>query len=349
MRWKAFSALPNYFGGKQRLAAIIFREIAKVYPEHRWTELTLLDPFMGAGSISLYAKAQGFKVLSNDLAWRCWVVGRAVIENNRQKLTDEDLGLLFAERNGHQTFIEDNYVPHAFSPKVARFLDLALANVRDADLEETHEALLYTALIRYMLMVRIAGQMTNLAWSTNMAAGNFDAVSQGQLKSGYAKTYFEAPPVKMRRIQRYINNAIFAGRAQVFQEDAISWMPEQQADIVYLDPPYFGSTSYEANYHHLDCILAGRELGQYQHSPFNRRETAWLSLVGMFEAADHVPVWVFSFADNPDGFSEAQLCDLISQFDREPHVIPITHRWSIATTEDHYEAGAKELLVVCTS
>lgn len=346
MAWKAFSALPNYLGGKRRICPVIFREIALVYPEWQWPQLTLLDPFMGGGAIALYAKAQGFRVLANDLAWRCCVIGKAVIENNIQKITGDDLGLLFVERNGHPTFVEDRYVPQTFSPRIARFLDQALANLREAELEETHEALLYAALIRYTLMTRIAGQMTNLAWSSNMAAGNFDAVSQGQLKSGYAKTYFEAPAVKMRRIQRYINAAIFAGNAQIFQEDAISWMPEQQADIVYLDPPYFGSTSYEATYHHLDCILAGQDLGRYHPSRFNRRESAWLSLIQMFEAADHIPLWVFSFADNPNGFSQYQLCDLITEFDREPRVVPLQHRWSIATTEDHYLQGAKELLII---
>jgi adenine-specific DNA methylase len=346
MAWKAFSALPNYLGGKRRLCPVIFREIARIYPERQWPELTLLDAFMGGGAVSLYAKAQGFRVLANDLAQRCYLVGKGIIENNSQKITNEDLGLLFAERNGHPRFVEQNYVPQTFSLEMARFLDQALANLRDAGLEETHEALLYAALIRAMLLTRTGGQMTNLAFSTNMSRGNFDAITQGQLKAGYCRAYFEPPPHKMRKVQRHVNGGIFAGNAQVFQEDALTWMPEQQADIAYLDPPYFGSTSYEATYHHLDCILAGRSLGQYRPSRFNRRESAWLSLVQMFEAADRIPTWVFSFADNPDGFSQRQLCDLIAEFDREPRVVPLQHRWSIATTEDQYMAGAKELLII---
>jgi len=346
--WKPFSALPNYLGGKRRIIPEIFGEIAKIHSSRTWPDLTLIDAFMGGGAVSLYAKAQGFKVLANDLAWRCYLVGKGIIENSRQKLTDLDLGLLFVERDGYERFVETHYVPHTFSLSQAQFLDRALANLREAELEETHEALLYTALIRYVLMVRIAGQMTNRAWSTNMAAGKFDHITEGQLRSGYAKTYWEPAPVKMRRIQRYINDAIFAGNAAIFQDDALTWMPEHQADIVYLDPPYFGSSSYEANYYPLDCILAGKMLPRYQHSPFNRRETAWHSLIEMFMAVEHIPVWVFSFADNPGGFSQAQLCDLISQFDREARVVPLRHRWSIATEVDHYEAGTKELLIVCT-
>lgn len=346
MGWQSFSALPNYFGGKQRLCPTIFREIATVYPSRTWPQLTLIDAFMGAGSVSLYGKAQGFKVLANDLAWRCYQVGKAVIENNSQKLIDQDLGLLFQERNGHEQFIEQHYVPHTFRLKVAEFLDKAFANLRDADLGETHEALLYTALIRFILMIRPGGQMTNRAWSTNLAAGDYDRITQGQL--GRSIAYLEAIPVRMRRVQQHLNGGIFIGQARVFQEDSLTWMPEQQADIVYLDPPYFGSTSYEANYYHLDCILEGKRLPRYQHSPFNRRETAWMSLVQMFEAVSHIPTWVFSFADNPDGFSKRQVCALIEDFDRIPRVVALQHRWSIATEMDHYEVGARELLIICT-
>lgn len=346
--WKPFSALPNYLGGKRRICPEIFAEIARIHPPRTWPDLTLVDAFMGGGAISLYAKAQGFKVLANDLAWRAFLVGKGIIENNSRRFTDQDLGLLFAERNGYDRFVEQHYVPQTFNRSQAQFLDRALANVRDADLEETHSALLYAALIRYALMVRIAGQMTNLAWSANMSRGHYDAISEGQLRSGYVKTYWETAVRKMRRIQTYINSAIFTGSARVFQENSLTWMPEQPADIVYLDPPYFGSTSYEATYYHLDCILAGKMLPRYQRSPFNRPQTAWASLTEMFMACDHIPVWIFSFAENPSGFTQAELCDLISQFDREPRGIPLQHRWSIATTEDHYDVGAKELLIVCT-
>lgn len=349
MGWKGFSALPNYMGGKRRLCPVIFREIAAVHPTRTWPDLTLLDPFMGGGSVALYAKAQGFKVLANDLARRCYLVGKGIVENNYLKLTDQDLGLLFAERNGYNRFVEQHYVPQTFCPMIARFLDLALANLRDADLEEMHEALLYTSLIRYMLMARTGGQLTNRIHMTRIVQGDFDAMSEGFRRNVAVRAAITPPLIRMRRVQRHINTSVFVGQARIFQEDAMTWMPEHPADIVYLDPPYFGSTSYEANYYLLECILEGKRLPRYHHSPFNRRETAWMSLVQMFEAADHIPTWVFSFADNPDGFSQKQLCNLIEDYGRQLKVVPLHHRWSIATEIDHYEAGAKELLIIATA
>ena len=340
--------MPNYLGGKRRLCPIIFREIANIYPTRTWSALTFLDPFMGGGSVSLYAKAQGFKVLANDLAWRSYLIGKGIVENNDTKITDQDLGLLFAQRNGYEPLVEQNFVPHCFTTMMAQFLDLALANLREADLEETHQALLYTALIQYMTRARPGGQFTNRIHMIRISEGDFDSISQGFVRNISVRAAIIPPPMRMRHIQKCTNAGIFMGQAQVFQEDALAWMPDQKADLVYLDPPYFGSTSYEANYRILDSILEGRLLPKYVPSPFNRRETALHCLVQMFEAVDHVPTWVFSFADNPDGFGARQLCELIEDFDRIPKVVPLEHRWSVATTEDHYEQGAKELLVICT-
>src|SRR5258706_10476871 len=86
-----FGALPPYLGGKRRLAPLIFREIDRIVPRRRWRELTFLDAFLGGGSISLYAKAQGFRAISMDIAERAIVIGRALIENSRVRLTREDV------------------------------------------------------------------------------------------------------------------------------------------------------------------------------------------------------------------------------------------------------------------
>jgi len=346
--WTGFSALPNYLGGKRRLCPVIFREISKVHPTRTWHKLTFLDPFMGGGSVSLYAKAQGFRVLANDMAHRSYLIGKGVVENNDVKMTDQDLRLLFAPRNGHDRLAEQHFVPHVFTEMMAQFLDRALANLREADLDETRQAMLYTSLIQYMVRARPGGQFTNRIHMTRISQGDFDPISMGFLHNISVRTAFIDPTVRMRHIKNCINGGIFMGQARIFQEDALTWMPEQQADVVYLDPPYFGSSSYEANYWALDCILAGRLLPKSLASPFNRRETALFSLIQMFEAAQHIPTWVFSFADNPGGFSTSQLIQLIEDFDRQASVVALDHRWSVATTEDHYIQGAKELLMVCT-
>ena len=58
--------------------------------------------------MSLYAKAKGYKVISNDIAFRSVIIGRAIIANNSVKLESEDLARLFLETK-HDSFIKNNY------------------------------------------------------------------------------------------------------------------------------------------------------------------------------------------------------------------------------------------------
>ena len=96
-----WGALPPYLGGKRRLCPLIFREIDRILPRRHWRELAFLDGFLGGGSVSLYAKAQGFRVVSCDIAQRAITVGEALIANSRVRLTCEDVLRLVAATPGH--------------------------------------------------------------------------------------------------------------------------------------------------------------------------------------------------------------------------------------------------------
>src|SRR2546422_11146794 len=95
-RLTMWSALPPYLGGKRRLCPLIFREIDQIIPRRSWPGLTLLDAFLGGGSVSLYGKAQGFTVIATDIAERAMGIGHALIENSRVRLTREDVLRLLA-------------------------------------------------------------------------------------------------------------------------------------------------------------------------------------------------------------------------------------------------------------
>lgn len=45
-RWRPFTALPSYFGGKRRLVTTIFREVDRVFPRRLWRGMTLVDAFL---------------------------------------------------------------------------------------------------------------------------------------------------------------------------------------------------------------------------------------------------------------------------------------------------------------
>src|SRR5271169_2861832 len=109
-----WSALPPYLGGKRRLCPLIFRELDRLLPRRLWPGLTFLDGFLGGGSMSLYSKAQGLRVVAWDIAERSIVTGQALIENNRVRLTYQDILRLAASTDDPPGRIERDYAPRVF-------------------------------------------------------------------------------------------------------------------------------------------------------------------------------------------------------------------------------------------
>ena len=114
-----FGSLLPYYGGKRKLAGRIMS-----YAEGE----TFIDGFLGGGSVSLLAKAKGYRVLANDLADRSVIIGRALLENDEVLLEESDIVRLYADNPEDKHFIRENY-PEQFKPELAEFLDRARANI----------------------------------------------------------------------------------------------------------------------------------------------------------------------------------------------------------------------------
>ena len=87
MGLRMFDALLPYFGGKRKLCPVIFSYISKYIPKKEWHNKTFIDPFLGSGAVSLYAKAWGLKVIAADIAERSVIAGLALIRNNQKNIS----------------------------------------------------------------------------------------------------------------------------------------------------------------------------------------------------------------------------------------------------------------------
>jgi hypothetical protein len=271
--------------------------------------LTLLDPFAGACSLSLYAKAQGLRVIAGDVAKRSHIVQQAFIENSIETLDGDDLAGLFTNRNGYHHFVSENLVPAHFPADFADFLDLAFANIADHP-SEAKQALLKVLLYKAMLGPVIHHGITCLSIATD--GGNIESLPSHNAKR-IEPWWLTPPPVIARRLYRQINAAVFANGHvnEAHHADALDLVVEKagQVDILYLDPPYPMVTGYEA-YHVLDCVFAGRMLP--------RRRSAWSSpqfvyeLTNLLEAAQSIPLWILSYGNV--GVSLPFLTDLVEEF-----------------------------------
>jgi len=293
MPWRGFDSLIPYFGGKRKLCPRIFREIAQVYPRERWPSLRLVDPFLGGGSVSLYAKAQGFGVLCGDLAERSVIMGKALIENDGEKISEEDILQLFVATEPNRHLIQQNYVPDCFTEHIACFLDNAFAGVEQIG-DDTRRALLQLLLVKYIYWLRPHSKFSSPgAFNRPFAEARYDDI-KATYKHAIAANASHPLPA-LRALAHDIDRAVARGAqpCQAMKGEALTTIQAGEgAEILYLDPPYSGTLSYEEEYRVLDNILGE----SHEVSAFSGKDGLNYLIALLAECAAY-PLWVISYGN----------------------------------------------------
>ena len=312
--WKGYESLPSYFGGKRKLARKIMSFAqGKVF----------IDAFLGGGSVSLLAKAQGYKVISNDISVRSDIVGKAIIENKRIKLSDYDIYSLFKETDNN--FIHEIY-PNLLLDKDEKLLDNAFANAK-SDLQKL-------LLIKFLFKYKPFSMLSNKI-PENISTSNLKVIKP-HLK------YMFKPTKALKQIKEQINQGIFDNGQdnKHHKMDVFEFLEQVQGDTIYFDPPYAGSQSYEEFYNILDSILIQEKI-PVEKSKFNSAD-AEAFLHKLIEKSMHIPKVIFSFG-GPDIDGQKMLS--IVQEHRPAELHEIQHKWAITATKESMQT-ATEILVV---
>ena len=326
MAHQMFQALPSYLGGKRRLLGAIFRNL----PSPDETPV-FVDPFLGGGSVSLYAKARGYRVICNDIAERSVVVGKALIENDHVTLERDDLVRLFVTNGNEPGYAETHLAPDTFPTRHARFLDTALANTRK--LEGPKRWLSLLLIIKFALRLRPMGNWGAKTIIRQIEEGDYEAMNQNYVKDIFARGIPRHPKRIAEKIQKTVNRGIFSNGRENHAEqgDVFAFLSAAEGDIVYMDPPYSGTQSYERSNKPLDDLLRGRP-ETCEPSLFSK-ESPEKALTRLFEAADHIPIWVISYGNQQIGLQE--LIDLVRRYrpDAEGREYKHAHCTGLAGTE----------------
>ena len=332
-----WSALPPYLGGKRRLCPTIFREIDRLVPRRLWGRVTFLDAFLGGGSVSLYAKAQGFPVIATDIAERAIVVGEALIANSRVRLTREDV-LRLAQDNGWEPGrVETEYSPSVFTHQQARFIDRALRIAGDAP--DPAKAALYRLLaIRVALLAHPMSQVRK-GTIHRLETGEIESITESCLYH-YVDGLRLTRPDKLWEIAQGINAGVFQGEGQVVKRSVLEALPEIEAGVAYFDPPYPGVMSYEKEYKVIDEILEGRARPT---SPFTAKDGASV-LDPLFERAQHIPVWILSLGNEVVSIEELEA--KMTRLGRKTRALEIAFQHLPAVATEEKKRANREFLVV---
>ncbi len=332
-----FTALFPYLGGKRRLCPLIFREIDRLLPRRHWHGRTFLDGFLGGGSVSLYAKAQGFRVVATDIAERAITVGQALIENSRVRLTREDVLRLLEPSDASAGRIERELVPAVFTANLGRFLDRALA-VADESADPAKAALIRMLAIRLALLEHPMSQVRK-GTIHRVSTGEYEAITDSCVHH-YVEGLRLTTVDRVWHVAQQINAGVFQGEGRVLNQSVLDVLPTIEADVAYFDPPYPAVMSYEREYKVIDQILEGR---QRETSPFTARDGAAM-IDGLFERAGRIPIWLLSLGNEVVTLNELE--EKMRRLGRATRAFEIKHQHLPAIATDEKKERNREFLVV---
>lgn len=114
-----------------------------------------------------------------------------------------------------------------------------------------------------------------------------------------------------------ISKGIFAGvgKQEIHKMDVFDLVKQANGHILYLDPPYPGTLSYEKSNAVLDQVLFGASKSEIV-SPFTENLDPLFDLLNQ---SKHIPGWMVSL--NNKVVSEAELSEVIQKIDPDRKVV----------------------------
>lgn len=281
------NALPPYLGGKRKLARAIL-QVAE--SEGFGAGATLADAFMGGGSVSMTAKALGYRVHANDVGPISVATGKALIENDRFRLTAADVV------EGLEADPVDLPDERELSMPLASREVLARIAGAERKTEGIRRWLFRAWLARSALHMSSWGIPTRREPDLAVEEQDFDDLTPGQA----SRLLRMGKPIAMAASSAdALNLAVFDnGHENTMSEsDAIDFLSNVKADVAYLDPPYPGTLPYEQAYAGLNRLL-DRDASRVG-SDWSGKD-GWQLIEQAIQVADDIPMLIVSMGTGAD-------------------------------------------------
>lgn len=221
-----------------------------------------LDLFGGTGSVSYLMKKMGKKVAYNDILKFNHIIGLALIENSKTKISNKDLDFLLKKHTEikYPNFIKSTFKDIYFTDVENEFLDMMITNINllrnrypSKNIIKYKQSMAYYALFQSCLIKR----PFNLFHRKNLYLRLNEVDRRFGNKSTWEKSFEDC----FRKFVNEINSYIFDnGQINIsLNEDAMNF-GKNEYDLVYIDPPYIPSNTkkdvnnYHFNYHFLEGI-----------------------------------------------------------------------------------------------
>jgi len=222
---------------------------------------SVLDAFSGGGNVAYFFKRKGLAVHANDRMRYPYHIARAVVENQSETVSDDEIEALLATNSSAGHFCEKTFTDYYFTPEILRFLDNTWANAQKLSSYKQDIALFalgYTCMTkaRFGEFGRSKKGMTGRPEDESKKDTSLGEIPIEDFKNLFVRNV------------RKINGLVFdSGTAcKAHCGDIADLMPKLEVDLVYADPPYiteFGANDYEGKMHFVEGLMTmweGKEI-----------------------------------------------------------------------------------------
>lgn len=308
----------NFIGNKEKIA----HWICDHFPND---VKSIFDAFSGGGSISYCAKKRGLRVISNDILTTNYLLSKAIIENNKEKLDGDDVDIVF---NGkpRKGFMYKNYANVYFFPKECMELDLYRKNIDK--LSSDYKKSIAFSLIRRAMIRKMPYSRFNIKWDKIKQLRN----EKYSYKNYKRKRAYHNQSFKhhfLENLEEY-NNAIFDNKMNnlSYNDDIFNLLRKVKADIIYLDPPYAGTmNNYFGFYGLLDEYINSKKALSFENNFIDKNKSLILFDKLFFKLASY-KYWILSYNNNSYP-SKKDLIGLIKKHRKNIKVIEKKHNYKI--------------------
>ncbi len=274
----------RYLGSKARLSEWIWGHLAEL-PFH-----TCLDCFGGTGAMAYRLKQAGKQVTYNDALRFNYLIGKALIQNSRARLCENQVEWLLARHAdvAYAGLVQDTFAAIYYTDAENAWIDQTVANIRALP-DDDQQALAYFALFQSCIVKR----PFNLFHRRNLYLRLAQVARGFGNKASWDRPFHEW----FRAFAAEGSRAVFdngqSNRALLGDAAAVPG----RFDLVYIDPPYLpargAGVDYRDYYHFLEGLAEyDRWVGQIdrasRHRRLLRQPSPWIDRALIHDAFDRL-------------------------------------------------------------
>lgn len=320
------SAYPptRFMGSKSKLLSEIWSVASQFNVD------TVVDLFSGSGIVGYMFKAQGKSVISNDYMAMSATFTKAMIENNTVTLPLEEAERLLVTHKESDHFVSTKFKGLYYTDEENDLIDTLRTNIA-AIRDPYKHAIAMTALIRACTKKRPRGIFTY--------TGHRYDDGRKDLKKSLAEQFLDAVEA--------VNSAVFDnGKVNRSKRGDAMDLRVEQADLVYIDPPYYSPLSdneYVRRYHFVEGLARdwkGVEIQENtQTKKFKSYPTPFSTRKGAADAFDRLfkkfanSILIVSYSSNSLP-TQDEMVAIMAKYKKHVEVIPIDYKYSFGNQNE---------------